>query len=267
LIIHSQNDLRHLRKVGALAADTLAYVAALIRPGMTTDDIDRLVHEHTLQLGCRPAPLGYKGFPKSVCTSVNEVVCHGIPGPRVLADGDIVNIDVTHVFPPQDGWYGDTSKTIFIGTPSPSARHVVETSRLALEVGLRQIKAGSHLGDIGWAIQSFVESRGCSVVREYAGHGIGRVFHGSPTVSHYGVRGMPPVLKRGATFTVEPMVNLGGREIEHLSDGWTVVTRDRSLSAQFEHTVVVTDTGVEILTLPTSFEGPRTVDYDPQWRP
>ncbi len=264
-IVHSPREIAKMRTVGMLAADTLGVAEALVRPGITTAEINRAVHEYTLEHGARPAPLNYRGFPASVCTSVNEVVCHGIPGDRVLEDGDIVNIDVTSVLPARGGFHGDTSRTIFVGTPSPLARHVVETARTCLEVGIRQVHPGGHLGDIGAAIQEYAEAKGCSVVTAYTGHGIGRVFHGPPTVSHVGVRGTKLKFKRGMTFTIEPMINLGTPDVDHLDDGWTVVTRDRQLSAQFEHTVVVTRDGVEILTLPTDWNGPRRVPFDPAW--
>ena len=266
-IVHSPKEIKALRRVGQLAADTLALVEGLVKPGMTTADINAIVHEHTLENDARPAPLNYKGFPASVCTSVNEVVCHGIPSDRVLEDGDIVNVDVTSVLPARGGFHGDTSKTLYVGEPSPLARHVVEVARTCLEIGLRQVRPGGHLGDIGAAIQQYAEAKGCSVVRAYTGHGIGRTFHGPPTVSHTGIRGTGLRLKKGMTFTIEPMINLGHWEIDHLDDGWTVVTRDGSLSAQFEHTIVVTRDGVEILTLPSSWEGPRRITYDPSWTP
>jgi methionyl aminopeptidase len=230
-----------------MAAETLLFVGEKIQSGMTTDDINRIVHEHTLRLGARPAPLNYKGFPKSVCTSVNEVVCHGIPNGRVLKDGDIINVDVTHVY---ESFHGDTSATFYIGTPSPKARHVVETARRALEAGIEQVRDGARLGDIGAAIQEYVENAGCSVVRDFVGHGIGRKFHEEPQVRHYGKHGTGERLRAGMTFTIEPMVNLGGWEVEvDPADKWTVRTVDGSLSAQFEHTLLVTRSGCDILTM------------------
>lgn len=235
-----------MRVVCRLAAETLLLVGEKIRPGMTTEDIDRLVYEDTVRQGARPAPLNYKGFPKSVCTSVNDIVCHGIPDGTVLENGDIVNVDVTHVY---DGFFGDTSATFYVGTPSPEARHVVEVSRRALDVGIEQVRDGARLGDIGGAIQEYVESEGCSVVRDFVGHGIGRKFHEAPQVKHYGKRGTGDRLRRGMTFTIEPMVNLGGWEVEiDPHDQWTVRTADGTLSAQFEHTLLVTRDGCEILT-------------------
>ena len=244
--IKSPREIELMRKVCHLAAETLQVVGDEIRPGMSTLDIDRIVHEHTLSQGARPAPLNYKGFPKSVCTSVNEIVCHGIPDATVLRNGDIVNVDVTHVF---EGFHGDTSATFYIGTPSASARHVVEVARRSLDVGIAEVREGARLGDIGAAIQEYVEGEGCSVVRDFVGHGIGRKFHDAPQVKHYGKRGTGERLRAGMTFTIEPMVNEGGWEVEvDADDKWTVRTADRSLSAQFEHTVLVTRDGVEILT-------------------
>src|ERR1700734_524060 len=244
--IKSAREVEGLRVACIMAAETLVLVGERIRAGMTTEEIDTLVHEDTVRRDAYPAPLNYHGFPKSVCTSVNEVVCHGIPGPRVLRDGDIINVDVTTMF---KGFYGDTSATFYIGTPSPEARLVVETSRKALEMGIAEVKDGARLGDIGAAIQEYVEAQGCSVVRDFVGHGIGRKFHEPPQVKHYGKRGTGERLKAGMTFTIEPMVNVGGWEVEvDPADKWTVRTADGSLSAQFEHTVLVTRTGVEILT-------------------
>jgi methionyl aminopeptidase len=244
--IKSPKEIELMRTVCRLAAETLLVVGDEIRPGMTTRDIDRIVHEHTLSQGARPAPLNYKGFPKSVCTSVNEVVCHGIPDGTVLRNGDIVNVDVTHIY---QGFHGDTSATFYVGTPSPEARHVVEVARRALEVGIGEVRDGARLGDIGAAIQEYVEGEGCSVVRDFVGHGIGRKFHDAPQVKHYGKRGTLDRVRAGMTFTIEPMVNLGGWEVVvDEKDRWTVRTADGSLSAQFEHTVLVTRTGADVLT-------------------
>jgi methionyl aminopeptidase len=244
--IKSPREVEMMRTVGKMAAETLLLVGDKIRAGMTTDEIDRIVSEDTLRRGARCAPLNYKGFPKSVCTSINEVVCHGIPGPHVLRDGDIINVDVTTVY---EGFHGDTSATFYIGTPGPDARHVTETSRRALEIGIAQVREGARLGDIGAAIQEFVEGEGCSVVRDFVGHGIGRKFHEEPQVKHYGKRGTGERLRAGMIFTIEPMVNLGGFEVEvDEADRWTVRTVDGGLSAQFEHTVVVTKAGCEVLT-------------------
>ncbi|MGA7118686.1 MAG: type I methionyl aminopeptidase [Polyangiaceae bacterium] len=244
--IKSPKEIQAMRTVCRLAAETLLVVGDKIRIGMTTLDIDRIVHEHTLSQGARPAPLHYKGFPKSVCTSVNEIVCHGIPDGYVLRNGDIVNVDVTHVY---DGFHGDTSATFYVGTPTAEARHVVEVARRALDVGVEQVRDGARLGDIGGAIQEYVEAQGCSVVRDFVGHGIGRKFHDSPQVKHYGKRGTGERLRTGMTFTIEPMVNLGGWEVKvDPEDKWTVRTADGSLSAQFEHTMLVTRDGYEVLT-------------------
>jgi len=242
------SEVENMRRVGRLAADTLVMVSHNIRPGLTTQDIDDLVHAHTIEHGARPAPLNYKGFPKSVCTSVNDVVCHGIPSGRVLEDGDIVNVDVTPVLPARNGFHGDTNATFYVGTPSAEARQVVEVARRSLELGIEQVRPGARLGDIGAAIQEYAESEGCAVVRDYCGHGIGRLFHTEPSVPHYGTRGTGLRLRRGMCFTIEPMINLGGFEIKHLDDGWTVLTRDGGLSAQFEHTILVSKRGCEVLT-------------------
>jgi len=244
--IKSPREVDLMRTVCRLAAETLVLVGEKIRVGMTTEDINRIVHEDTLRQGARPAPLNYKGFPKSVCTSVNDVVCHGIPDGTVLKNGDIVNVDVTHVY---EGFHGDTSATFYVGTPSPQARHVVEVARRSLDVGIEQVRDGARLGDIGAAIQEYVESEGCSVVRDFVGHGIGRKFHDAPQVKHYGKRGTGDRIRAGMTFTIEPMVNVGGWEVDvDSTDKWTVRTADGQLSAQFEHTVLVTREGCEILT-------------------
>jgi methionyl aminopeptidase len=247
--IKSPKEVELMRAVCALAAETLLLVGDKIRVGMTTAEIDQIVHEDTLRQGARPAPLNYKGFPKSVCTSVNDVVCHGIPDGTVLKNGDIVNVDVTHV---REGFHGDTSATFYIGTVSAQARHVVEVARRALDVGIEQVREGARLGDIGAAIQGYVEGEGCSVVRDFVGHGIGRKFHEEPQVKHYGKMGTGDRLRAGMTFTIEPMVNVGGWEVEvNPKDKWTVRTADGTLSAQFEHTLLVTRTGCEVLTART----------------
>ena len=245
--IKSPKEIEAMRTVCRLAAETLLMVGDRIHAGMTTQEIDRLVHEHTISQGARPAPLNYRGFPKSVCTSVNEVVCHGIPDGYALRNGDIVNVDVTHVY---QGFHGDTSATFYIGTlTSPEARHVVEVARQALDVGIAQVRDGARLGDIGGAIQEYAEGQGCSVVRDFVGHGIGRRFHDVPQVKHYGKRGTGERLRAGMTFTIEPMVNLGGWEVKvDPNDKWTVRTVDGRLSAQFEHTVLVTREGAEVMT-------------------
>jgi len=245
-----------------MAAETLVMISEHIRPGVTTEELNTLVHEYTLNQNAVPAPLNYRGFPKSVCTSINEVVCHGIPGPQVLRDGDIVNVDVTTIYPKKNGFHGDTSATFYVGEVSPAAKLVTEVARMSLEKAIALVRPGARLGDIGHVIQSFAESKGCSVVRDYTGHGIGRIFHGPPSVSHVGRAGTGMRLKRGMTFTIEPMINIGHYQVELLSDGWTVVTSDRSLSAQFEHTIVVTKSGCEVLT---RRPGPLTHSEDVPW--
>jgi methionyl aminopeptidase len=226
----------------------------MIRPGLATDDIDRFVHEYIISHDAHPSPLEYGGgggrppFPKSVCTSVNECVCHGIPGPYVLADGDIVNVDVTTYLPKEHGYHGDTSVTFYIGEPAEQTIYVVETARRCLELGLAEVKHGKRIGDIGAAIQEYAEGRGCSVVRDYVGHGVGREFHMPPQIPHFGRRGKDKRMKAGMVFTIEPMINLGGHQTEVMDDDWTVLTVDGSLSAQFEHTVLVTREGCDVLT-------------------
>jgi methionyl aminopeptidase len=244
--LKSPKEIDAIRASSQMAAETLLLVGEKLRAGMTTDEIDHIVHEDTIRRGAYPSPLNYKGFPKSVCTSINDVVCHGIPGPEVLKNGDIVNVDVTTFY---KGFHGDTSATFFIGNPSAEARHVVEVCRKALDLGIAEVKEGARLGDIGAAIQEYVESEGCGVVRDFVGHGIGRRFHEPPQVKHYGKRGTGDRLRAGMVFTIEPMVNAGRFEVEiDPRDKWTVRTTDGSLSAQFEHTIVVTRTGSEILT-------------------
>jgi len=248
--IKTPAEIEAMRPACRHAADTLIMIEPHIRPGISTDDINDLVHEFTIKAGAIPAPLNYHGFPKSVCTSVNHVVCHGIPTNKILKEGDIVNVDVTSII---DGWHGDTSKTFYVGEPNVKARKVTEVARKALEIGIDMVRPGATLGDIGHAIQLYVESERCTVVREYCGHGIGRQFHEDPQVLHYGHAGKGLKLEPGMVFTIEPMVNIGKRAIKLLGDGWTVVTRDKSLSAQFEHTMAVTEDGVDVLTLPSPF--------------
>jgi len=243
--IKSPREIALMREASRRTMETLVAVAGLLRAGITTEDVNTFVHADTLRRGCRPAPLNYLGFPKSVCTSVNEVVCHGIPGPRRLADGDIINVDVTHIY---EGFHGDTSATFYVGTPSAEAIHVTEVARRSLDLAIAEVRPGARLGDIGAAIQEFAEAQGCSVVTDFVGHGIGRKFHEEPKVSHVGTRGRGARLRAGMTFTIEPMINLGVHDVEVLDDDWTAVTADRKLSAQFEHTLLVTDTGCEILT-------------------
>ncbi len=236
-----------MRVAGRLAADVLDMIGPRIQAGITTAELDRICHEFIVGTQkAIPAPLNYKGFPKSICTSVNHVVCHGIPGDRVLRAGDIVNVDVTVI---KDGFHGDTSRMYPVGEISVQARRLCQVGFEAMWRGIRLVRPGSRLGDLGHVIQTYVESEGYSVVREYCGHGIGRIFHEDPQVLHYGEAGTGLELVPGMTFTVEPMVNAGRRHVKLLGDGWTVVTKDHSLSAQWEHTVLVTADGVEVLTL------------------
>ncbi len=243
--LKSPRDVEALRRSCRLAAETLLAAGDRLRVGMTTLEIDEFVHQFIVDHGAYPSPLGYHGFPKSVCTSINEVVCHGIPSRRRLRDGDIVNIDVTCKL---DGFHGDTSATFFVGRPSEEARHLVEVTRRCLELGIEQVLPGRRIGDIGRAIEAYAVARGCSVVRDFVGHGIGRDFHEGPQVPHFGDAGRGPRMEPGMTFTIEPMINLGTWELEILQDGWTAVTKDGRLSAQFEHTLLVTETGCEVLT-------------------
>ncbi len=238
-------DIENIRKAGQLALTTLDRVAEQIRPGLATNDIDALVHDFTIQNGAAPAPLHYRGFPKSVCVSVNEVICHGIPGKRVLKDGDIVNVDVTPIL---NGYYADMNKTFFVGEPGPEAQEIVHVAGTCLKKGMEAVRPGNTIGDIGWAIQTYAESQGCSVVREFVGHGVGFEFHEAPQVPHYGRKGEGIILVPGMVFTIEPMINLGKKDLTVLDDNWTAVTRDGSLSAQFEQTILVTETGFESLT-------------------
>ena len=236
-----------MRIAGRLAADVLDMIGEHVVAGVTTDELDRICHRYiTEELDAIPAPLNYRGFPKSICTSVNHVVCHGIPGERKLKTGDAVNIDITVI---KDGFHGDTSRMFFVGKPSVLAERLAKTCFEGMWLGIRQIRDGARLGDIGSAVQTFVEKERFSIVREYCGHGIGREFHEDPQVLHYGKPGTGFELKAGMAITVEPMVNAGGRQVKLLNDGWTVVTKDHSLSAQWEHTVLVTETGHEVLTL------------------
>ena len=245
--IHGPAARTALRRAGIAAARTLAHVGGLLRPGVTTAEIDGWVRQHTRALGGKPSQLGYKGFPHAVCTSRNEVVCHGMPSPRVvLADGDIVNVDVTTEL---GGYHGDTSCTFLIGNVSAEGRHLVEVARRARDAGIAVVREGARLGDIGAAIEELAHREGCSVVRDFGGHGIGRTMHAPPHVNHFGTRGSGMRLKAGMAITIEPMINLGRPEVRVLDDGWTVVTADGYLSAQFEHTVLVTKTGFELMTV------------------
>ena len=244
----SSRELDKMRTAGRLAAELLYHLEPLVKPGVSTLELNDEAERWTKAHGAKSAPLGYKGFPKSICTSINEVVCHGIPNAKqILKDGDIVNIDVTPIV---DGYYGDTSKTFFVGTPSPLAKKLVEVTEECLKRGIAEVKPNARIGDIGAAIQAYAEAEGFSVVRNFVGHGVHRIFHTAPEVPHYGKRGTGKRLRAGMVFTIEPMINEGTWEVDVLEDGWTAVTQDRKLSAQFEHTVAVTADGVEILTMP-----------------
>jgi methionyl aminopeptidase len=245
--VKTPEQIEKMRIAGRLAAEVLELLVPHVKPGVSTEELDRLAHEHIVRVqGAIPANVGYKGFPKTVCTSVNHVICHGIPSPgKLLKDGDIVNIDVTVI---KDGWHGDTSRMYFVGSPSVLARRLVDTTFEAMMRGIGEVRPGATLGDIGHAIQRHAESAGFSVVREYCGHGIGQVYHEDPQVLHYGQPGAGLKLQKGMTFTIEPMINAGRPHTRLLPDGWTVVTKDHSLSAQWEHTIAVTDDGHEILT-------------------
>ncbi|WP_066152276.1 type I methionyl aminopeptidase [Hydrogenophaga pseudoflava] len=245
--IRSADELVMARRAAQLAAEVLDMIGPHVVPGVSTDALDRLCHDHIVNVqGAIPANLGYHGYPKTILTSVNHVVCHGIPAPdKILKAGDIVNIDVAVL---KDGWFGDTSRMFCVGTPSTLARRLVDTTYEALLAGIRQVRPGATLGDVGHAIQSVAHREHFSVVREYCGHGIGQIYHDEPNVLHYGQRGQGLRLEAGMVFTIEPMLNAGKRETRQLADGWTVVTKDRSLSAQWEHMVAVTEQGFEVLT-------------------
>ena len=245
--VKTPDEVEKMRTAGRLAAQVLDWIAPQVQPGVATGELDRLCHDYIVNtLRAIPAPLNYRGFPKSICTSVNHQVCHGIPGDKRLKKGDIVNIDITVI---KDGYHGDTSRMFFVGEPSIQARRLVQVTHECMMLGIEQVRPGARLGDIGNAVQRHAEAHGFSVVREYCGHGIGREFHEDPQVLHYGKPGTGMELVPGMTFTVEPMINAGKPDIRLLPDNWTVVTRDHSLSAQWEHTVLVTQTGHEILTL------------------
>jgi len=244
--LHPPADFAGMRRAGRLAAETLDFVTPHVKPGVTTGELDRLCHGFILDHGATPAPLNYRGFPKSICTSINHVVCHGIPGDRRLVDGDVLNIDVTVIL---DGWYGDTSRMFPVGKVGVKARKLMDVTYEAMMRGIAVARPGATLGDIGHAIQSFAEANRFSVVRDFCGHGLGRVFHAPPSVLHYGRPGEGPALREGMFFTIEPMINAGRWEVKLLSDGWTAVTKDRSLSAQFEHSIGITADGCEIFTL------------------
>jgi methionyl aminopeptidase len=244
--IKNAEEIEKMRVAGRLAADVLEMIGPHVQAGVTTEELDRICHDFIVnEQQAIPAPLNYRGFPKSVCTSVNHVVCHGIPGAKKLKAGDVINIDVTVI---KDGFHGDTSKMFFVGEPAKHVQRLVDVTYQCMRAGIEIVRPGLHLGDIGHAIQTLAESNNYSVVREYCGHGIGRVFHEDPQVLHYGTPGTGMELVEGMTFTIEPMINAGKRQVKLLGDGWTVVTKDHKLSAQWEHTVLVTADGVEVLT-------------------
>ncbi len=250
--IKSPEDVKKMQIAGRLASEVLDYITPFVKPGVTTGELDRLCHDYMVnEQGTIPAPLnyappGHEPYPRSICTSVNHQVCHGVPGDKQLKTGDIVNIDVTVI---KDGWHGDTSRMFYVGEPSIQAKRLCEITYQAMWHGIAVVRPGIFLGDIGSAIQKFAEAQGCSIVREFCGHGIGRGFHEEPQVLHYGRPGTGIKLVEGMTFTIEPMINAGRRDIRQMNDGWTIVTKDRSLSAQWEHTVLVTATGYEVLTV------------------
>ena len=253
--LHGRADFEGMRRAGRLTAQALDLLVPLVKPGVTTDELDRAIVEFARDNHAVPAPFNYRGYPKSICTSINHVVCHGIPNDKPLRDGDTVNIDVTLIV---DGWHGDSSRMFNVGAVNRKAERLVEVTYDCLMRGIAAVKPGAHLGDIGHAIQSFAEAERCTVVRDFCGHGLGRVFHDQPNVLHYGRMGEGVELKPGMFFTIEPMINTGRAQVKVLGDGWTAVTRDRSLSAQFEHAVGVTETGVEVFT-----HSPAGLDYPP----
>jgi methionyl aminopeptidase len=253
--IHTPDDFEGMRKAGRLAAETLDFITPHVVPGVSTEALNQLCHDFIIQAGAIPAPLGYRGFPKSICTSVNHVVCHGIPDDKKrLEDGDIINIDVTVIL---DGWYGDTSRMFYAGKVGTKARKLCDITYEAMMRGIELVKPGATIGDIGYAIQSFAEAQRFSVVRDFCGHGLGRIFHDAPSILHFGKPGHGAEIKEGMFFTIEPMINAGKFDVKVLSDNWTAVTKDKSLSAQFEHSIGVTATGYEIFTLsPKAWHAP-----------
>lgn len=243
--LKTEDDVKGIRKAGQLTIEALDLAEAHLKPGIKTNDIDALVHDFIIKHNAIPAPLNYKGFPKSVCVSINDVICHGIPGKQIIKEGDIVNIDITPIL---DGYYADASKTFIVGKHSSDAKRIVSIARECLKRGISMVKPGNTVGDIGWVIQTFAEGEGCSVVREFVGHGTGFKFHEPPQIPHYGRKGDGVELVPGMVFTIEPMINLGERDLKVLEDNWTAVTRDGSLSAQFEQTLLVTEHGYESMT-------------------
>ena len=250
--IKNQNDIEKMRIAGRLAAEVLDYITPFVIHGVTTEQLDKLCHDYIVDVqDAIPAPLnyapdGHTPYPKSICTSINQQICHGVPSEKMLKNGDIVNIDITVI---KDGYHGDTSRMFYVGDPSAQAKRLCDLTYQAMWLGINKVKPGATLGDIGHAIQTFAEKSGYSVVREFCGHGIGKVFHEDPQVLHYGKAGAGLTLQAGMMFTIEPMINAGKRDIRQMSDGWTIVTKDRSLSAQWEHTLLVTETGFEVMTL------------------
>ncbi|MDH5489332.1 MAG: type I methionyl aminopeptidase [Rhodospirillaceae bacterium] len=245
IVIHQPEDFNGMRKAGKLAAETLDMITPYVVPGVSTDELDRLCHEFIVDNGAIPSPLNYRGYPKSICTSINHVVCHGIPGDKTLKDGDIINIDVTVTL---DGWFGDTSRMFNVGKVGVKAQKLIDVTFAAMWEGINVVKPGATTGDIGHAIQKYAEGHKYSVVRDFCGHGLGRVFHDVPNIMHYGNPGEGAMLKEGMFFTIEPMINLGKYDVKILQDGWTAVTRDKTLSAQFEHSIAVTKDGFEVFT-------------------
>ncbi len=247
ITIKSSREIELMRKTCSLATKTMEYIAPFVVPGVSTEELNKLCHDYIVKNNAYPSPLNYHGFPKSICTSLNEVVCHGIPNKdHIVKDGDILNIDITTYL---DGFHGDTNKTFLVGNVKPEVKKLVEVTYECMMAGIKTVRPGGHIGDIGAAIQEIAHSHGYSVVEDYCGHGIGREFHEAPQVVHVGKKGTGPAMKAGMTFTIEPMINLGVKETKLLSDGWTVITKDKKWSAQFEHTILVTNEGFEILTL------------------
>jgi len=250
--IKNSEDIKKMRVAGKLASEVLDFVTPFIKPNITTEEIDKICHDYmvneqkTIPAPLNYAPPGHSPYPKSVCTSVNHQICHGIPGPKSLKKGDVINVDITVI---KDGYHGDTSRMFYVGEPSIQAKRLCEITYQSMWLGINEVRPGAHLGDIGNAIQTYAESNGYSVVREFCGHGIGLVFHEEPQILHYGQKGSGIELKPGMIFTIEPMINAGKKDIKMLPDGWTVVTKDRSLSAQWEHTILVTDSSYEVLTV------------------
>ena len=261
--IKNSEDIKKMRVAGKLASEVLDYITQFIKPNITTEEIDRICHDYmvneqkTIPAPLNYAPPGHSPYPKSVCTSVNHQICHGIPGPKSLKKGDVVNIDITVI---KDGYHGDTSRMFYVGEPSIQAKRLCEITYQSMWLGIKEVKPGARLGDIGHAIQTYAESNGYSVVREFCGHGIGLVFHEEPQVLHYGQIGSGVELRPGMIFTIEPMINAGKRDIKMLPDGWTVVTKDRSLSAQWEHTILVTESSYEVLTVSEGTPKPFVID-------